>query len=220
MITKAEIIESENKALNKQLSVMQEDMKDVIRQRDVLFRELHHRVKNNLQVISSILDFQARYFSDEKIKYEFKQSCDRIRSISHIYEQLYKSSKLTDINMQEYLSQLSLSLAKHYDIHVKEINIKAESVLMNIDKAILCGLITNELLTNAIKHTFNDQRDGNIEVRIVKENNNYKLSIKDIGDGIPDSIDINSPKSVGLQICSMISRQLKGTLDYTNSCGS
>jgi two-component system, sensor histidine kinase PdtaS len=183
-------------------------------ERELLLKEIHHRVKNNLQIISSLLSMQTRSMKDEKMKDAMKESQSRVKTMALIHEKLYQYENLSKINMQEYMQQLSEFLTHTYrsekDI---KITIDASNINLDMDIAIPLGLITNELLSNSLKHAFEDRENGEITISFFqKESGAYKLLIKDTGVGLDKNLDIENTKSLGLKLVKTLTRQINGEL--------
>ncbi len=194
-----------------------ERLKVLLQEKEVLLKEVHHRVKNNLQVISSLFNIQSGHIKDkEQAIRVFEESQNRIRSMAIIHEKLYKTREISKINFSEYLNDLTANIFRSYSsissgIRVK---IKADDILLNIDIAIPLGLIVNELVSNSIKYAFPDKRRGEImiELRSDKEGS-LLLVVGDNGIGLPEGLDIGNAESLGLQLVNTLVRQLKGTID-------
>ncbi|MFH0788151.1 MAG: histidine kinase dimerization/phosphoacceptor domain -containing protein, partial [Pseudomonadota bacterium] len=194
-----------------------------LRDKDVLLREIHHRVKNNLQVIQSLLNLQARKIKDPLALEAFKESRDRIRSMSLVHEKLYQSPDLDRINMDDYLRNLSINLFHSYKVKEDRVNLKVEveDVQVSIDKAIPLGLIVNELISNGLKHAFPGERAGEIRVGLVLVNEGMiRLTVEDNGIGFPREVDFRKTESMGFQVVTTLVRQLKGTMGFHQEVGT
>ena len=186
-----------------------------IEEKEVLLREIHHRVKNNMQVVSSLLLLQTQNIEDEKYLNIFNDSNNRILSIALIHEKLYESKNFVNIDIKEYITELASNLLDSYGRtgNVKfEINV--ENVSLDINNSVPCGLIINELITNSLKHAFPEGRQGIIKITFKsKENNMLQLSISDDGIGIPKDLDIRNTKSLGLHLVTALAEnQLHGEI--------
>lgn len=189
-------------------------MKDSLKEKEILLKELHHRVKNNLQIISSLIYLQTRKINEEKINILLNEINSRILSMSLIHENIYKSDKYNEINFNDYVQTLVhelLSIYKNVKNNI-EIKIKISDIFLDIDKSILSGLIINELVMNALKHAFPENRDGTIFIKMKNDVNGYNLSIKDDGVGIPEDFNIEKSKTLGLQLVNNLVKQLNGTI--------
>ncbi len=201
----------------------EEKMKASLLEKEVLLREIHHRVKNNMQVISSLLRLQSRYSEDKKIKIMFQESQNRIESMAMIHEKLYQSNNLVQIDMREYIKDLTTNIFQSYEVNTSRItlNLDIEAVAIGIDTAIPCGLIVNELVSNSLKHAFPDNKQGEVNVIISKYDNKYKFIISDNGIGISEDVDFEKNKSLGLILVKTLSeKQLKGNIELYRDKGS
>ncbi|WP_304517285.1 tetratricopeptide repeat protein [Cecembia rubra] len=183
-------------------------------ERELLLKEIHHRVKNNLQIISSLLSMQTRSMNDDKMKDAMKESQSRVKTMALIHEKLYQYENLSKINMQEYMKQLSEFLIQTYRSEKQiQIKIAAEDLNLDMDMAVPLGLITNELLSNSLKYAFEDRDFGEITITFSKkEPGTYKLSITDTGKGLDENLDIDNTKSLGLKLVRTLTRQINGKL--------
>jgi PAS domain S-box-containing protein len=193
----------------------EEQIKASLKEKEVLLREIHHRVKNNMQIISSLLNLQSKCTDDRQLITAFKESQDRIRSMSLIHEKLYQSRDLARIDFGEYTRSLVDNLFHSYRIDTKKITpiIDVEGVSLGVDHAIPCGLIINELVSNCLKHAF---PDGKGKVRITLHSiseNEIELAVIDNGVGIPGDIDFGTTRTLGLSLVSILAEdQLNGKI--------
>lgn len=190
-------------------------LNEALKEREVLIREVHHRVKNNLQIVSSLLNLQANTINEKNADEVLKLSQSRIDTMSLIHEKLYQSEKLSDIKFSEYINNLLKHLEHSFGAEQKHIKITSslEEVPLHIDKLVPCGLILNELVTNAMKHAFSEQERGVIHVDCRPVNNNCILTISDNGKGLPEEFKIEKSKSLGLRLVTGLVKQLKGKLE-------
>lgn len=190
-------------------------IKKSLEEKKVLLREIHHRVKNNMQIISSLLNLQATYTDDEKVVDILMESQNRVKSMAMIHEKLYKSTELARIDFKDYIYQLTIYLRQSYVYMNSSIKIETEvdDIHLNIDTAVPCGLIINELVTNSIKHGFPNGMPGLIRVKLSESNGEYTLSVKDNGVGFPETIDFRNTDTLGLQLITNLVLQLDGTVD-------
>ncbi|MCC7564936.1 MAG: PAS domain S-box protein [Methanomicrobiaceae archaeon] len=194
-----------------------------LKEKEVLLKEVHHRVKNNLQLISSLLALQSRYADDETARDAFRDCQHRIRSLGFIHEKLYRSESLARIDFGGYIRELAESLLHSYGIQPDQVRlrIRADDLLLGIDEAIPCGLIVNELVSNAMKHAFPDGRRGTITINLRKdEAGGITLEVSDDGVGFPDKIEIASAESLGLQLVSSLAEQLRGSMEVARDQGT
>jgi PAS domain S-box-containing protein len=191
-------------------------IQDALQQKDLLLREVHHRVKNNLQVIHSLLDLQALKSKDSELVGMLRDSQNRIRSMSLIHQTLYQSQNFAQVDFQRFLGELLPRLTEAYGSMSSQvkIDIQAHEVKLPINEAIPCGLIVNELVSNALKHGFTDQQKGTIVVDIRPLGDQHvELSISDDGKGIPEELDLMRTGSLGLQLVNLLTSQLHGQLE-------
>ncbi len=201
----------------------EEQLKATLNEREVMLREIHHRVKNNMQIISSLLRLQSRSITDEKTLEIFNESQSRIRSMALIHEKLYQSRDYSRVEFADYVRKTITHLFALYEIPADSISYKveAEDVYLDIGRAIPCGLIINELVTNSLKHAFPGKRKGEIIVRISKQDDaRYRLTVKDTGVGLPEDFDPDKQKTLGFQIIRDLVRQLEGSMRVKKEPGT
>jgi PAS domain S-box-containing protein len=202
----------------------EERIKASLQEKEVLLQEIHHRVKNNMQVISSLLKLQAGYVADGETRELLKESRNRIRSMALIHECLYKSKDLARIDFREYVESLTRGLIRSSTSDMQKISLKVdiENVIISADTSIPCGLIINELVSNALKHAFKGGRDGEIRVAINRtDREEYLLTVGDNGVGFPDGLDFMAPDSLGLELVNiLVNNQLKGDIELDRTEGT
>jgi two-component sensor histidine kinase/CBS domain-containing protein len=203
----------------------EDQLKLSLKEKEVLLKEIHHRVKNNLQVISSVLRLQADYIRDERVLALFKDSQNRIRSMALIHEKLHQSSNLLKINFDEYVRDLADNLLRSYaaaSSQTAKLRTQAAEVWLNIDTAIPCGLIINELVSNALKHAFPTPTSKNqIFVEIFPTaDNRFTLIVRDNGIGFPPQLDFRNTETLGLELVCVFTEQLEGTIELTQTEGA
>lgn len=200
----------------------EQKMSQSLKEKEVLLREIHHRVKNNMQIISSLLRLQAETTKDTKLKESFQISQNRIHSMALIHEELYRSADLAHINFFPYVQKLLAKLFASYGISTARIKLlfDIDNALININQAIPCGLIINELVTNSLKHAFPADKSGMITIAFKKYKNFKRLIIKDNGIGFPKDKKLNSSDSLGLQIVRDLVRQLDGSVKLNKKSGT
>ncbi len=192
-----------------------------LKEKEVLLKEIHHRVKNNLQVISSLLNLQAVGVKDERILELLRESQNRIRSMALIHERLYKSENLARIDFGEYLRSLVGFLARSYSIPDVEVKIHVKSISLSVNTAIPCGLIVNELVSNALKYAFPGGIAGQVDVSLTLMNDTSGvLSVADNGVGFPQEIDFRSTKTLGLQLINTLTMQINGSIELIRDQGT
>lgn len=196
--------------------------KESLQEKEALLQEIHHRVKNNLQIIASLLYLQSRKISDPHLTEIFTDSQNRVRSMSLVHETLYQSSHLSRVDFGEYARRLVAQLVQSFRLPRVTIDVGEETACMSINKAIPCGLIVNELVTNAIKHAFPNDRDGRIEVGVSLEgaSDRYVLTIRDDGIGLPDNWTSIDHQSLGLKLVSKLVHQIRGELAVESRAGT
>jgi len=194
-----------------------------LKEKEVLIKEIHHRVKNNLQIISSLLKLQSGYIKDKEALEMLGESRNRIQSMAIVHQKLYQSKDLSRIDFSEYIKQLLAHLFQVYkvDNNTITLNIQTQSIKIGVDTAIPCGLIINELVSNSLKHAFPGGRKGNIDI-VMKElsPDNFVLEVSDDGIGFPEDIDFRNTLSLGLQLIITLAEQLDGTIDKQNVNGT
>jgi len=198
-------------------------LKNSLIEKETLLKEIHHRVKNNLQTVSSLLDLQAESITEPKSLEAFRSSQSRIKSMALIHERLYKSENLAKIKAYEYIKNLIEYLEGTYHSSSREIEITTElkDLYLNLDVAIPCGLIINELVTNSMKYAFPHNQKGNIKVSLLSDNEkNLILSIMDNGVGIPLNFKTLNPQSLGLELVKLMVKQLNGTMAIDGTAGT
>jgi PAS domain S-box-containing protein len=199
--------------------ISEERIKKSLKEKELLLQEIHHRVKNNLQIIISLLKLQSRYIYDKRDLEIFNKSRARVETMSLIHEKLYKSVDLANINMTNYLRDLTGHLFKAYGVNPADfkLTVNSEEVNVGIDTAIPCGLIINELVSNALKHAFRINQKGEIEINICIKEGSIILIISDNGVGLPKDFDIEKTDSLGLQLVSTLIKQLDGEIAINSS---
>src|SRR5690606_10728401 len=190
---------------------------EISRERDtnaILLKEVHHRVKNNLQIIVSLLNLQSRFISDSKLLNVFSEIQNRVRSMSLIHEKMYKTKDLKTVNIEEYITDLSESLIYTYQLGQKvQLDIKVDVNSFNSDTLTPLGLIINEVISNSLKYAFQEDKTGTIIVRLSKgENGRFTLLIGDDGIGIPKDIVLGETESFGTELITALTEQLNGTI--------
>ncbi len=192
-----------------------------INEKNTLIKELYHRTKNNMQVISSMLLMQARRSDSEFIKNAFRDIVSRIKAMALVHVKLYESQNLSEIFLDEYISDFSNLLIKSYNTGFPiSLNLSLEKIPVTIDTAIPLGLVLNELFTNSIKYAFPEKKEAKVSISMYKENELIIIDFSDTGVGIPVGFNLRNCKTVGLQnVFSIIEYQLKGKIDYSTNRG-
>ncbi|HWQ20372.1 MAG TPA: CHASE4 domain-containing protein [Methanotrichaceae archaeon] len=202
----------------------EEQLMASLKEKEVLLKEIHHRVKNNLQVVSSLLNLQSRKICDDQTLAMLKESQNRVKSMALIHEKLYSSKNLAQISIQDYIKSLVVYLFRSYDITAGSIKLNIDldgDILLGIDTAIPCGLIINELVSNSLKHAFPKGRSGEIGIELHREDDgSYTLVTRDDGVGLPEGFDFKNTRSLGLQLVNILVKQLHGSIDLDRSHGT
>ncbi|MBI4813898.1 MAG: PAS domain S-box protein [Methanobacterium sp.] len=201
---------------------MKEKIQLSLEEKEMLLREIHHRVKNNLMIISSLLNLQSRYIKDEEVLNVFKDSQNRARSMALIHDRLYQSSHLKSIDIGEYIQTLASDLFRTYatDSDRVKLNFNVEEVMIDINTMIPLGLIVNELLSNCLKHAFPNDRSGQIDIGFHYNHPKYRLTVTDNGVGFPENIDYKNTKSLGLRLVNILTDQIDGNIELKRDKGT
>jgi len=192
----------------------EEKIESALREKEVLLREIHHRVKNNMQIVSSLLKLQASHVEDVRLQEICRDSQNRIRAMSMVHEQLYASAEMGAVRAQGYLENVVFSLVRSYSVSAQRIAVQVDAggIFLNMDESIPCGLIVNELVSNAMKHAFAD-KNGEIKVSLTMPDDEHRLlGVYDNGCGLPLDLDIRETKTLGLQLVDTLAEQLGGEL--------
>lgn len=191
-------------------------------EKDILLQEIHHRVKNNLQVVSSLVRLQSEHLGDTRLAEAFRETESRIASMRIVHELLYQNKSLSEIAVEEYLGKMTHGLFHTYGMVESKVQLDmvVDCAPMNIDTAMPCGLLVNELVSNALKHAF-PNREGRIEIRLSGGRaEQYILLVADDGIGFAQNFDVGVSPSLGLQLVDALVRQLKGTMERHASEGT
>jgi two-component sensor histidine kinase len=193
-----------------------------LHEKEVLLKEIHHRVKNNLQVIASLLYLQSHQLKDPEDLALFEDTQNRVKSMALVHESLYRTSDLARFNFAHYIESLTAHLSQSHVTESSGISIEMhlDEVVLDVDTAIPCGLILNELITNALKYAFPDGRSGSIHIMLRAAADRVTLCVRDTGIGLPASLDFRHTESLGLQLVGMMTEQLGGTLALTCEGGT
>ncbi|MEG5058033.1 MULTISPECIES: EAL domain-containing protein [unclassified Microcoleus] len=198
-------------------------IKASLAEKEVLLKEIHHRVKNNLQVISSLLKLQSRYIQDSRVSEMLKESQNRVRSMALVHEQLYQSKDLSNIDFAEYIQNLAHNLFQAYEIPTEGVNLQTNIApcSLNIDTAVPCGLIINELVTNSLKYAFTGQVQGKIKIDFtLDENRVCVLAVSDSGIGFPQELDYRKARTLGLRLVGSLVKQIRGEIELLETAGT
>jgi two-component sensor histidine kinase len=194
-----------------------------LEEKDALLKEVHHRVKNNMQLISSLLSLQAARIADPAVAELLEDSRNRIRSMSLVHENLYQAGNFSKISMASHIQSLCAHLSHAYGTvrQHTEFTIEVSDLYLDINQAISCGLIVNELVSNALKHAFPDERAGRVRVELRPlDGHRLVLAVSDDGVGLPLELDLAHLDSLGLQLVHDLTEQLHGTIEVSRDLGT
>ncbi|MFC1568985.1 sensor histidine kinase [bacterium] len=197
------------------------ELKESLREKTLLLQEIHHRVKNNLQVITSLLNLQAGQVHDQEAKDALTSSKQRVHAMAMIHTRLYSDPHISDINFEKYIESIANDIQKMYSTSGRiQLTLDLQSEHLDIDTAVPLGLIVNELLTNALKHAFKDGSQGEIHVVFKGNDKTYLLEVHDNGQGLSKETPDQQNHSLGLKLVRILTKQLEGTLDINSSKGT
>ncbi len=194
-----------------------------LKEKEVMLQEIHHRVKNNLQIISSLLYLQSEHLRDQDVLDILKESQNRVKSMALVHERLYQSKDLARIDIRDYIRNLAAYLFRSFGVNpaIISLSVHVEDIYLSIDQAIPCGLIINELASNSLKHGFPDGRTGEIRVELIHgQGNSLILTVSDNGVSLPEDVDYRNTETMGLHLVNTLIRQLDGTIDLDRSQGT
>lgn len=204
--------------LNEQNTIIETSLKE----KETLLREIHHRVKNNLQIISGLLNLQSRQIENPEAQEAVREGRNRVKSMALIHQKLYQQDNLTGVNMKEYLNDLVGTIQQTFkDNHTTvQADIICNDLNLDVDTAIPLGLIINELVTNCYKYAFTGRNTGQIMIRMEEEQKRLVLEVKDDGTGLPPSFDMNSSKSFGMKLVQSLAAKLEAVIETKNDHGA
>jgi PAS domain S-box-containing protein len=199
----------------------EERLKASLQEKEVLLKEIHHRVNNNLQIVSSLLNLQSGYIQNQEFLEMLRDSQNRIRSIALVHEKLYQSNDLANIKFSEYVRNLLSYLFRSYGVDHGTVQTKLDidDVPLEIDTIISCGLIINELVSNSLKHAFPENSKGDICVALHPYEDQFMLAVSDNGIGLPQDMEIKNTESLGLKLVTALVEEIKGTLEFHSNGG-
>lgn len=198
----------------------EEELKKSLKEKELLLQEIHHRVRNNLQVISGLLNMHIRQSKYDSLKDSLNIVNNRIQAIAYVHHNLYKSDDFSKVNFENFVRDLSIHLLDTFGVYgAIDITVNAEDIALGIENAVPCALIVNELITNSINHAFPDN-SGKINVILRAQNSHLGLHVIDNGIGLPEEIDFQHPDSTGLNIIRLLVRQLDGEIDVSRENGT
>lgn len=200
----------------------EDKIKASLREKELLLKEIHHRVKNNLQIISSLLNLQSSYIKDKKSLEIFRESQNRVKSMALIHEELYKTANLSQIDFKKYVENLINYLYQSYRLasRMVEFRIETENISLDIETAIPLGLIINELVSNSLKYAFKTDHGGKVFISLKSIDTMYELIVADNGIGLPQNFDFKNTNTLGTQLVVSLTEQIDGTINIDNSDGA
>jgi PAS domain S-box-containing protein len=204
-------------------AMAEEQIKASLRDKEALLKEIHHRVKNNLQVVSSLLGLQSRSVVDPEMRKMFRESQNRIHSMALLHECLYQSENLSQVNFPDYIRELAAHLFHSYGVAPERIHLRTnlDRLALNLDAAVPCGLIVNELVSNCLKYAFPDGREGEIRIELRKMQNGVtQLIVADDGVGLRSDLDWTTTKSLGLRLVRTLAQQLGARVEVSSQAGT
>jgi two-component sensor histidine kinase len=202
---------------------IEQQLRCALQEKDVLLKEIHHRVKNNLQMISSLLYFQAQNTEDVRFLEVLQESRNRIKSIAIVHEQLYQAENLAKIEFDSYLRSLTSYLFHVWAVNTETIGLRitAEKIILTVETAIPCALVLNELVTNVLKHAFPNGRSGELRIDFHEDGAQVLLRVSDDGTGMPHDLDISQVESLGLSlVMDLVTKQLHGHVELDRTHGT
>ena len=201
---------------------MQQQIEESLKEKDVLLKEIHHRVKNNLQIIISLLNLQSGYIKDEATLKAVKDGQNRVRSMALVHEKFYQSEELVEIDFGDYIEKLCQYLYQSYGDKTDRIklNVDTNQISLDMDTAMPCGLLVNEIVSNAYKYAFPGAGTGEIDISMRKVDHEVVLVIRDTGIGLPSGFNIENAESLGMQLIQALTNQIDGRLSVSGDGGS
>ena len=200
----------------------EEKLKSLVNEKEILLKELQHRIKNNLTIISSLLSLGMRNITDEKARSIFTDAISRISSMTHIYEQLYSSDNIDKIDLNAYINNLADSVFKTYNIELNKcyLTLSLADISLEIKNVVPLGLILNELIANSLKYAYPGNTGGEIRVFLQKKDDFITLIVSDDGIGLPEGFNIEKSKSMGFMLVSILTKQIEGDLKIDGETGT
>ena len=190
-----------------------------VAERDALLKEVHHRVKNNLQVVTGMLEMQARRSDDYAVFNELQEACNRVMSIAQIHEMLDQSTSFSAVNLTTYAGRLMDQLLALYQQDGIRTAVRGENINVALEQAVACGLLLNELVSNACKHGFPEGKHGNLTIHLARNNGSVILAVEDTGVGLPSGFELRNASKLGFTIVQSLTTQLRGRLNFRNIRG-
>ncbi|MDX1942257.1 MAG: histidine kinase dimerization/phosphoacceptor domain -containing protein [Saprospiraceae bacterium] len=210
------------KKANNLLSEKNSQIQKALEEKEILLKEIHHRVKNNLQIISSLLSLQSRQIEDPKALEAIQEGRNRVNSMALIHKNLYQDEDLVGVDAADYIDKLTESLIANYNINPNNITVKKDidPLKLDVDTIIPLGLILNELISNSLKYAFTDNQQGELNMTLKRESKGLRLSISDNGQGLPPNFDIETLKSLGFRLVKAFTQKLEGVLSIRSDHGT
>lgn len=198
------------------------ELQNALKEKEMLLKEIHHRVKNNLMIISNLLELQSYYVRDKADLNVFRESKTRADSMALIHERLYQSTDLKSIDIGDYIRNLAADIFDTYVIDPDQINlmVRVDDIRLDTNTAIPLGLIINELLTNSLKYAFPNDKKGNITIELNKNDDKFTLIIKDDGIGFPSDLDYKNTETLGLELVNSLTQQVNGNMELISADGT
>jgi len=217
-----EVLEQKVKEKTKDLQNINEKLAHSVKEKEILLKEVHHRVKNNLQIISSLLNLQGEFNQQQDLQSLLKQSQHKIQTMAIIHEKLYQSDSLTFIDLKSYLESLIQYFKDSYDLTNQNIDfeIQMDEITLKMDHLVPCGLIINELVTNSLKYAFPHQTSGQINIKAIQQGEMCVLTIRDNGIGLPTKFTLGDINSLGLRLVKGLTSQLRGSFELLKGEGT
>jgi two-component sensor histidine kinase/FixJ family two-component response regulator len=211
-----------NEELEKGVAERTAQLNTSLHEKELLLKEIHHRVKNNLQIVASLLNIQSRQITDPAVLAMIAESQNRVKAMALVHERLYRSDDISSIDIADYVKFMGTSLIKFHGITSSQVRLEVNmpGIRFDINRAIPLGLIINELLSNALKHAFPAGRKGQISVTGNRDEKAIRIIVHDDGAGIPASFDWRNTSSLGLHLVNSLTDQLSGTIDLDRSSGT
>lgn len=202
--------------------VYEQQLQESLKEKEVLLQEIHHRVKNNLAVISGMISMQADDLETDKERSVFFNAQMRIKAMARIHEKLYQAESLSELRFNEFLNEIVEDTVDTFTLEDSKITFKVDSdpVVLSINQALPCAQIINELLMNAIRHAFEDMNEGRVDILLKQNKGTVKLSIADNGTGLPDDFDLENPKGMGTMLINSLSNQLNANVEINTDSGT
>ncbi|MBX9890984.1 MAG: tetratricopeptide repeat protein [Chitinophagaceae bacterium] len=213
----------QKQASNRALAEKNEIIGKALQEKEVLLKEIHHRVKNNLQVISSLLNLQSKNIIDENALAAIRDGRDRVKSMALIHQNLYRDDDLTSVDVRDYIDKLTQSLFHSYNINKERVNLTThiDELQLDVDVVVPLGLILNELISNALKYAFEQVENGGLlRVSLTREFDQLVLQVQDNGRGLPESLNMDKPASMGYQLIKSLTQKLKATISIEGNNGT